>query len=135
MAATFSRHSKTSGSCAAGDRVTPAYDEAWRPVDAQPMGAEIVPMDMLHRLVAQQEGARRRGLQPALPADRHQHVEAADVEAVGEIGGENRIRHHLRPAEAGSEANQTMRVDAARRAADPVEAEQDAFAAPDLGDG
>ena len=48
--------------------------------------------------------------------------------------GEQRLHHRVGAAEAGRVAHQPMRIDAGRRAADAVEAEQDALGAADLGD-
>ena len=74
------------------------------------------------------------GVQPAGLGDCRAARQVADVAAVGEMGGEQRLHHLVGPAEAGGVAHQAVRVDRGRRAADALEAEQHALGAADLGD-
>ena len=91
-------------------------------------------MDGVDLVLAAQEGRSLDGIQAAGSSDGAQHRVIADIVAVAEMRGEQGFRHFCRASKRGCPADQAVGVDAAGRAADPIEAERHAFGVADLGD-
>ena len=116
----------------AGDCVAAGDHEAWDAVDAQPMCPQVIGVHRIHLVIADQEASCGCTVQTARRGDRHQHDVIADIQAVGEMRREQRLDHRVGLTEARCVTYQAMGVDAGWRAADAVEAEQNALAAANL---
>ena len=86
-------------------------------------------------IVAAQERAGLARIQTAGSGDHAQHGMVADVVTVGEMGGEEGLGDLGRSTALAGPADEAMRIDAAGRSADPVEAERNALRVADIGDG
>ena len=118
-----------------GDGVTAGDDEAGHAIDAEAMRPEVLRMHGIRIGPRFEEVMHRRAIEPDARGQPRQRVRMAKIRPFGEMTMEQRIDHRLAHPLAHGEPHQAMRIEAGGHAADPVEAEGNAFRAAEFRDG